>query len=62
VELYGVEIELGEEKFNLAPLCEADFEALVLKVNQLNLGSPDFRDDFRVLNLELIGQRSSPAR
>jgi hypothetical protein len=61
-ELYGVDIDLGEEKFKLAPLSKFEFETLVLKINRLNLGSPDFRDDFRVLNLELIGLRSFSRR
>jgi len=30
-------------------------------VNRLNLASPDFSDDWRVLKLELLGSRS-PAR
>lgn len=61
-ELYGVEIDLGSDIFKLAPLSKFDFETLVRKVDRLNLGSPDFRDDYRVLNLDLIGNRSSRRR
>ncbi len=61
-ELYGAEINLDTEKFKLAPLSKFDFETLVLKVNRLNLGSPDFTDDFRVLKLEFMGSRSSKRR
>jgi hypothetical protein len=61
-ELYGAEIKLREEIFKLVPLSKFDFETLVLKVNRLNLRSPDFRDDFRVLDLKLMGQRSSQRR
>jgi hypothetical protein len=61
-ELYGAEIKLGEDTFKLAPLTNIDFEILVDKVNRLNLVSPDFRDDFRVLNLGLMGNRSSSRR
>lgn len=61
-EIYGAEIELGKKNFKLAPLHGSDFDTLVQKVNQLNLESPDFRDDFRVLNLELTGQSSFSAR
>ena len=61
-ELYGVEITLDKEKFKLAPLSRFDFETLVLKVNRLNLGSPDFADDFRVLRLDFLGSRSAPKR
>ena len=61
-ELYGVEISLDKEQFKLAPLSKFDFETLVLKVNRLNLGSPDFADDFRVLKLDFLGSRSSRKR
>lgn len=56
-EIYGVSVTLGPEEFRLVPLSSFDFENLVLKVNRLNLGSPDFRDDWRVLKLETMGTR-----
>jgi hypothetical protein len=59
--LYGATIRLGDEDIQLVPLSSFDFEALVAKVNRLNLGSPNFSDDWRVLKLETIGSRS-PAR
>ena len=61
VSLLGATIRLGTEDFRLDPLESYDFENLVLKVNRLNLGSPDFSDDWRVLRLEPLGSRS-PAR
>jgi len=61
-ELYGAEIRLGQYTFALVPLSKFEFETLVRKVNRVNLGSPDFRDDYRVLNLELLGSRSSTRR
>ena len=60
-EFHGVEINIEDVQLKLAPLSEFDFETLVRKINRLNLGSPDFRDDFRVLNIKLMGSRS-PAR
>ena len=60
-EFYGATIRLENEELKLVPLTKFNFEALVLKVNRLNLGSPDFSDDFRVLDLERMGSRS-PAR
>jgi len=57
-ELSGATIRLGDEDFQLVPLSNFDFESLALKVNRLNLGSPDFSDDWRVLKLELLGSRS----
>jgi hypothetical protein len=61
-EFLGVTIQVGMEDFSLAPLTSLTFESLVLKVNRINLGSPDFRDDWRVLNLESVGSRSPAAR
>ena len=61
-ELYGAEITLDSEKFKLEPLSEFDFETLVLKVNRINLGSPDFAEDFRVLKLTFMGSRSTKRR
>jgi hypothetical protein len=61
-ELMGVTIRVGEEDFKLAPLTSLAFENLVLKVNRLNLGSPDFRDDWNLLKLEVIGTRSPAPR
>jgi hypothetical protein len=60
-ELFGVTIRLGSEDLELAPLTGIDFESLVMKVERLNLGSPDFSDDWRVLRLKVLGNRS-PAR
>ena len=57
-ELLGAAIRLGSEELKLAPLSNFDFEILVSKVNQINLGSPDFSDDWRVLRLRKIGERA----
>jgi hypothetical protein len=57
-ELYGATIRFGDEDLQLVPLSTFDFENLVLKVNRLNLGSPDFSDDWRVLKLETLGSRT----
>jgi len=61
-ELYGATIRLGAEELQLAPLTSFGFESLVLKVNSLNLGSPDFREDWQVLRLEVLGSRSPTGR
>jgi hypothetical protein len=57
-ELYGAAVRVGNENFTLVPLTSFDFEALAAKVNHINLGSPDFSDDWRVLKLESMGTRS----
>jgi hypothetical protein len=56
-EFYGVSLHLGTEDFKLVLLNSFDFENLALKINRLNLGSPDFSDDWRVLKLETLGSR-----
>ncbi len=61
-EFYGVTIRLAEEDFKLAPLTSLTFENLVLKVNRINLGSPDFRDDWQALKLEVLGSRAPAPR
>jgi hypothetical protein len=58
-EFLGTAIRLGSEELKLAPLSNFDFEILVSKVNQINLGSPDFSDDWRVLRLRKLGERTS---
>ncbi len=57
-ELHGAVIQMGSDEFRLVPLTSFGFENLVLKVNRLNLGSPNFRDDWRVLKLETMGSRN----
>jgi hypothetical protein len=57
-EFLGATIRIGSEDFKLTPLSKFDFETLALKVNHLNLGSPDFSEDFQVLNLHKIGNRT----
>ncbi len=61
-ELLGVTVRCGPDDFFLAPLSSFDFENLALKVNRLNLGSPDLKDDWRVLKLEPIGTRAPAPR
>jgi hypothetical protein len=60
-EIFGATIRLGNEDLKLEPMTGFDFESLVTKVDSINLGSPDFSDDWRVLNLQRIGSRQ-PAR
>ena len=61
-QLYGANIRVGDDDFHLVPLSRFDFEALALKVNRLNLGSPDFSDDWRVLKIEPMGERTTARR
>jgi hypothetical protein len=61
-EIRAVTVQIGPEEFQLVPLSSLDFENLVLKVNRLNLGSPDFRDDWRILKLETMGHRAPTRR
>jgi hypothetical protein len=61
-DLMGVTVRCGGEDFALVPLSSFDFENLALKINRLNLGSPDLREDWRVLKLEAVGTRSPATR
>jgi hypothetical protein len=61
-EVLGVTLRVGAEDFKFAPLTSLAFENLVLKVNRINLGSPDFRDDWQTLKLEVTGSRMPAAR
>lgn len=60
-EIFGATIRLGDENLKLAPLTSPDFEFLAMRVNRINLGSPDFSEDWQVLRLQKLGSRS-PAR
>ncbi len=61
-EIWGAIVRVGEEDLKLAPLTSFDFENLALKVNKLNLGSPDFDDDWRVLKFDFLGSRGPAPR
>ncbi len=61
-ELLGVSVQIDNQDFKLVPLSSFDFENLALKVNRLNLNSPDLDDDWRVLKLENMGTRSPATR
>ena len=60
-EISSAVIRLGDEDLKLAPLTSFDFEYLAVRINRINLGSPDFSEDWRVLRFEKLGTRS-PAR
>ena len=57
-KILGASVRLGNEELKLAPLSSFEFEILASKVNQINLGSPDFSEDWRVLRLQKLGTRS----
>jgi hypothetical protein len=61
-EIFGATIRIGKEDFKLIPLASFDFESLALKVNRINLGSPDFKEDWKVLQLSRLGTRSPAHR
>jgi hypothetical protein len=57
-EISGAIIRLGDEDLTLAPLTSFDFEFLALRINRINLGSPDFAEDWAVLRLQKFGSRA----
>ncbi|MDM7994706.1 MAG: hypothetical protein QUT30_03360 [Acidobacteriota bacterium] len=61
-EIYSAVLRLGDEDFTLAPLTSFDFEFLAARINRINLGSPDFSEDWRVLQFQKLGSRSSVRR
>ncbi len=61
-EVMGATVKVGNEDLKLVPLTSFQFENLALKVDRINLGSPDFSDDWRVLKLETIGSRGPAVR
>jgi hypothetical protein len=61
-EIDGAAVRVGDDDFKLAPLTSFDFENLALKINRLNLDSPDISDDWRVLKLESVGSREKIKR
>jgi hypothetical protein len=61
-EVDAVTIRIGEEDFKLMSLTSLAFENLVLKVNRINLESPDFRQDWDALKLQVLGTRERASR
>ena len=61
-EVLGATVRVADQDMKLVPLASFDFENLALKVGRLNLGSPDFTDDWRILKLEPIGTRGPASR
>lgn len=61
-ELSEVSIELGDNLFILAPVDCLDFESIAHQINQINFDSPDIRQDYEVLKIELIGKREARRR
>lgn len=52
-----VDIDLGELRFQLqATTCE-EFEILAEKINNINVDSPDIKEDFYLLKIEPIGKK-----
>lgn len=52
-----VSIQLGNDRFELRSISLAEFDDLSKKISQINLISPDIREDFRVLELKPLGTR-----
>ena len=58
VEPAQVLIDLGEDRFTLHALDYLDFNALAEKIDQINLDSPDIWEDYEVLQIEFLGEKS----
>jgi hypothetical protein len=55
-ELSEAAIDLGDHRFVLQPIDCLDFEALAERINQVNVDSPDLRQDYAVLKIDLMGR------
>jgi hypothetical protein len=56
-EFPGATVTVGAEDLRLVPLTAFQFENLAIKINRINLNSPDFTEDWAVLRFERIGSR-----
>lgn len=56
-QLSEVRIQLGKNLFRLAPVPSDAYEVLASRINQINVDSPDIREDFKVLGINLLGER-----
>lgn len=52
-----VSVQLGSDRFELRSISLPEFDDLSKKISQINLVSPDIREDFRVLELKPLGTR-----
>ena len=58
VEPARVVIDLGEDRFQLQVLDCLDFNALAEKIDQVNFDSPNIWEDYEVLQIEFLGDKS----
>lgn len=58
----SVIIDLDRFRFRLQPVDRLEFENIVQQVSQINLESPDIRDDYRILGIDLRGRREVKRR
>ena len=56
-QLSEVRIKLGTNLFKLTPVQPAAFESLVTRIDQVNVDSPDIREDFREAGISPTGGR-----
>jgi hypothetical protein len=56
-QLREVRIKLGTNLFKLTPVQPAAFESLVTRIDQVNVDSPDIREDFREVGISPTGER-----
>ena len=53
-----VVIDLGEDRFQLQALDCMDFNALAEKIDRVNFDSPNIWEDYEVLQIEFLGEKS----
>ena len=57
-----VDIDLGELRFELQAIDCEEFEILAEKINNINVDSPDIKEDFCLLKIEHVGKKELKAK
>ena len=53
-----IAIDLGEDRFQLEALDCIDYDALVEKIDRINVDSPNLWEDFDVLQIKFLGEKT----
>ena len=57
-QLSEVRIQLGKDLFRLAPIPSSEYELLASTINEINVDSPDIREDYKILGINRLGERA----
>ncbi|HXK59391.1 MAG TPA: hypothetical protein PLP42_05795 [Acidobacteriota bacterium] len=57
-----VQIDLGDNRFELQPVDCLEFEMLAEQINKINVDSPKIKEDFDILKIQHMGKKSPKPR